>query len=524
LGPGGETPPPSLAREATCADGGRSSAGPPWKPNPGPQSQALSTPADELLYGGQAGGGKTDLLLGLALTAHKRSLILRRINKDALKLVPRLVEILGSRNGYNGQLQRWTAGAIGAGRQIDFGGCEFEDDKQRYKGDPHDLIGFDEGTDFNYSQYRFIIGWNRSADGDQRCRVVVTSNPPTTAEGMWVIAHWRAWLDPLHPNPAKPGELRWYTTGPKGEDLEVNGRGPYEIPGSSPGTRRMVRARSRTYIPARLEDNPYLAGTDYASVLDALPEELRRAYRDGNFFAGLSDQEFQVIPTAWIEAAQARWVPDIPRGRAMTAIGVDVAQGGSDSTVLAARYGGWYGPLLRASGATTRTGDDVAALVIRVRRDCCPVIIDVGGGWGADAVGVLERNGIPVVGFLGQRPSSRKDRNGQLKFKNKRAEAWWRFREALDPDQEGGSAIALPPNATIKADLAAPTFEVRSGEIVIEAKDAIKKRLGRSPDDGDAIVMALSEGDAALMRERQRGMGRPQVNRGYAEIKQSFRR
>lgn len=206
----------------------------------------------------------------------------------------------------------------------------------------------------------------------------------------------------------------------------------------------------------------------------------------------------------------------------MTAVGVDVAQGGEDKTVLAARYGGWYAPLLRAPGSTTRTGDDVAALVIRARRDCCPVIIDVGGGWGADAVGVLERNGIPVVGFLGQKVSSSKDRNGQLKFKNKRAEAWWRFREALDPEQEGGSGLALPPDASIKADLAAPTFEVRSGEIVIEPKEAIKKRLGRSPDDGDAIVMALSEGDAALMRQQRRAAPPPRVNRGYEAIKRSF--
>jgi hypothetical protein len=333
---------------------------------------------------------------------------------------------------------------------------------------------------------------------------------------MWVIAHWRAWLDPLHPHPATAGELRWYTTGPSGEDLEVDGPGPFDIRG------RTVRARSRTYIPARLEDNPYLAGTDYASVLDALPEELRRAYRDGNFSAGLSDQEFQVIPTVWIEAAQARWTAERPRGRAMTAVGVDVAQGGEDKTVVATRYGGWYAPLIRAPGSTTRTGDDVAALVIRARRDCCPVIVDVGGGWGADAVGVLGRNGIEVVGFLGQKVSNRKDRNGQLKFKNKRAEAWWRFREALDPEQEGGSAIGLPPDATIKADLAAPTFEVRSGEIVIEPKEAIKKRLGRSPDDGDAIVMALSEGDAALTRQQKREAPSPPVNRGYEAIKRSF--
>src|SRR3954454_1074825 len=48
-----------------------------WVPNPGPQTQAFVCKADELFYGGEAGGGKTDLGIGLALTEHKRSLLLR---------------------------------------------------------------------------------------------------------------------------------------------------------------------------------------------------------------------------------------------------------------------------------------------------------------------------------------------------------------------------------------------------------------------------------------------------------------
>ena len=199
-----------------------------WVPNPGPQTQAFLCEADELFYGGEAGGGKTDLGIGLALTAHKRSLLLRRINKDAVKIKPRIEEILGHDNGYNGQLQRWRLGE----RQIDIAGCEQESDKQRFKGDPHDLIVFDEGTDFLESQYRFIIGWNRSTDPNQRCRVIVASNPPTTAEGLWVVKYWGPWLDRTHPNPAKPGELRWFTT-INGEDREVDGPGPHMIDGEA---------------------------------------------------------------------------------------------------------------------------------------------------------------------------------------------------------------------------------------------------------------------------------------------------
>jgi hypothetical protein len=53
-------------------------------------------------------------------------------------------------------------------------------------------------------------------------------------------------------SPAKPGELRWFTAGPDGEDIEVDGRGPHLIRGEQ------VLARSRIYLPARLSDNPDL--------------------------------------------------------------------------------------------------------------------------------------------------------------------------------------------------------------------------------------------------------------------------
>jgi hypothetical protein len=489
-----------------------------WTPNRGPQADAFNCLADELFYGGQAGGGKTALGIGLALTAHKRSLLLRRINKDALKLAEQVTEILGTRDGYNGQLQRWRLLLPGGEdeRLIQFGGCEHEEDKQRFKGTPYDLIYFDEGTDFLATQYRFIIGWNRSADEKQRCRVVVGSNPPTTAEGLWVIRHWSPWLDPMHPHPAGPGELRWFTTGPAGADVEVTDRGPHLVNGES------VLARSRTYIPARLSDNPDLRATGYAAVLAGLPEELRRAYRDGNFAAGLIDDDGQVIPTAWIEAAQRRWQAGGGRGVAMTAIGIDVAQGGADFTVLAARHGGWYAPLVRKPGRETRDGSAVAAAVVTLRRDRCVVVVDVDGGWGGDTVARLKDNGIPVTGFKGSGASHAKARNRQLSFYNKRAEAWWRMREELDPERDFGSALALPPDASIKADLAAPRWEMTLRGVKIEDKNQIRKRLGRSPDDGDAIVMCLSEGTraaAAELRRAQRDARPERANVGYAHLK-----
>jgi hypothetical protein len=96
------------------------------------------------------------------------------------------------------------------------------------------------------------------------------------------------------------------------------------------------------------------------------------------------------------------------------------------------------------------------------------------------------------------------------------------MREELDPGQEFGSVLALPPDASIKADLAAPRWEMTARGVRIEDKKEIRKRLGRSPDDGDAIVMCLSEGNRAAAAElhRTRRDARPErANVGYEHLK-----
>lgn len=471
-----------------------------WLPDPDnkPQMEAYYHPADEIYYGGEAGGGKTDLIIGLSLTAHQRSLVLRRTNKEAEKLPDRYAEIIGSRDGFNGQAGTWRID----GRIIDIGGCQHEDDKQKRKGIAHDLKAFDEITDFTETQYTFIIGWNRSSDPKQRCRVLATGNPPTTAQGYWVIKRWAPWLDPNHPNPAKSGEIRWFTTDEEGSDTEVDGPGPHIING------RPEYAKSRTFIRARLADNKYL-GDDYRRTLAAMPEPYRSAYLEGRFDTAMRDQNMQLIPTDWVRKAQARWKPTPPPDVPMTAIGVDVARGGKDKTVLACRYDGWYAPITSVPGSETPDGPSVAGLVVAKRKNNAHVIIDMGGGYGGSPYDHLCANiGSQFVtaydGSRGQVVGRTEDR--QLGFFNRRSQIWWEFREALDPEK---SFIALPDDAELVADLTAPTFEIVNGKIKVESKGdgvdssgnpkpGLIKRLGRSPDKGDAVVQAWSEGDRAL--------------------------
>ena len=104
---------PDRDREKVLGLARKSMATRPWVPNVGPQTEAYYSEADEIFYGGEAGGGKTDLGIGLALTEHKRSLILRRINKDCPEHQAPHRGNPRDRNGYNGQLQRWRAEVTG---------------------------------------------------------------------------------------------------------------------------------------------------------------------------------------------------------------------------------------------------------------------------------------------------------------------------------------------------------------------------------------------------------------------------
>lgn len=465
---------------------------PVWVPLPGPQTDALNSDADILFYGGAAGGGKTDLAIGLALTRHVRSIIFRRQFPQLQGIYDRMAEILGGRNGFNSQDKIWVL----PGRKVEFGSCPNVGDEAKYQGRPHDLKVFDEITHFSESQFRFLNGWLRSVRAGQRKRVLCTGNPPTDSDGDWVISYWGPWLNPDHPNPAKPGELRWFAT-INGKDFEVPDNRPfvlrgeervYDIPPNMP-EEEIIRPMSRTFIPSKVQDNPFLMETGYMRTLQNLPEPLRSQMLKGDFGAGRSDDPWQVLPTAWVKAAQDRWKPQQTMPR-MTAMGVDVARGGKDRTVIARRHGLWWDELLTYPGTETPNGPVVAGLCISARRDAAPIYLDIIGP-GASVFDFLAENRIPALGINGAEKSGATDKSGQLRFRNKRAELYWKLREMLDP--KNGTGIALPPGQALRSDLCAPRWSFTQAGILVESKDDIKKRLGRSPDEADAIMYSCEE-------------------------------
>ncbi len=451
-------------------------------PNPGPQTDAYFCEADELFYGGAAGGGKSALICGLAIEEHEKSIIFRREYPQIKGLVDEVAGLFGHRNGYNGQDRVWRFD----GNVLEFGSVTYESDKEKYQGRAHDLKAFDEITQFTKSMYQYIIGWNRSTNPKQRCRVVVTGNPPMTAEGLWVIQYWAPWLDPHHPNPAKPGELRWFIT--IGDDEQEVDKDYVSPEGDRP--------RSRTFIGSKLEDNPELMNSGYASVLASMPEPMRTMLREGRFDVSTGDDPWQVIPTEWIVKAQERWKDHPGRSYQMDAIGVDVAQGGADKTVFSPRRGNYFDELVVYKGSETPDGPSVAEKVIRVIRDEAKVIVDAGGGYGGDTLTQLTQAGIDGRPFNGAKKALGTTRDGVHEFINLRAKAYWQFREALDPDY--GSSICLPPSTTLLSDLTAAHYEITPRGIKIESKEDIRKRIGRSPDESDAVIYAYASNAAGL--------------------------
>lgn len=490
-----------------------------WVPNIGPQTDAFFCDADELFYGGQAGGGKTDLIIGLAITDHQRSLLLRRQNADTTAIADRLEEMSGRRSGPSDKV-------------IDIAGCQLERDKQKWKGRPHDLIGFDEISDFTESQYRFIIGWNRSTQPGQRSRVVAAGNPPTTPEGFWVLRYWAAWLDPTHPHPAKEGELRWYTT-IDGKDVECEGPGALEVNGET------IYPKSRTFIRSRLSDNPDLEASGYDRTLAALPHELRDAYRGGRFDAVLPDKPFQLIQTAHILAAESRWSPDGGDNIPMSCLAHDVALGGvnPDGNAWARRHGLWFDEVIKEISAPGVKLDpiDLAGRDMTLLRDHADLVIDMGGGFGSGVYSHIKNNVDfdmkKLHAHVGSSRSTLRSRDGKFKFKNLRSCVYWKFREALEPGL--GVPIALPPDPELRADLAALTWKLTPQGVQITEKVDLVKDLGRSPDKGDCVVNAWFYGPPgvivdynqkqAIQRASQRNGGGPRVNLGHSAMKQRLR-
>ena len=222
-----------------------------FRPNDGPQTDFLAASETDVLYGGAAGGGKSYAMLVDPLRfAHRgahRALILRRSMPELRELIDKSRELYpkafpGCKYKEVEKLWNFPSGA-----KIEFGFLERDADVYRYQGQAYSWIGFDEithqATEFSWN---YLASRLRTTDPEIIPYMRCTANPGG------VGAHWvkKRYIDPSPPNESF-----------KGSD-----------------------GLSRKFIPARLDDNPYLASDGrYEQMLKALPPTQRRQLLEGDW-------------------------------------------------------------------------------------------------------------------------------------------------------------------------------------------------------------------------------------------------
>lgn len=202
--------------------------------------------------------------------------------------------------------------------------------------------------------------------------------------------------------------------------------------------------------------------------------------------------EFSVIPMGWIEEAQMRWLDWQEQGSALPngsrlILGADIARFGGDKTAFAHRYGHIF---TKIESMPRRDTIGTAKLILPYlnpgRGDMA--VVDT-NGVGAGTYDAVKHAGYYAYGVNVGNRTSLVDTTGQIEFYNLRAALMWKLREALDPARN--PVLCLPPDDQLAVDLSSPRWKtVPGGKIVIESKDDLRKRIGRSPDKGDAVALA----------------------------------
>ena len=300
-----------------------------FKANEGPQPEFLAAGELDVLYGGAAGGGKSYAMLVDPLRyCHKpvhRALILRRSMPELRELIDKSRELYpkafpGCKFREVEKLWNFPSGA-----KIEFGFLERDADVYRYQGQAYSWIGFDEITHLPTE-----FGWNYLASRLRTTDPEIVPYLRCTANPGGVGAHWvkKRYVDPYEPNKAFEG---------------------------SDGL-------TRKFIPARLDDNPYLAEDGrYEQMLKALPAVQRKQLLEGNWditegaaFAEF-DPDVHVIPPFQIPIGWER-VKGIDYGYASESACVWAAIDPSDRTLI----------IYRELYQKNLTGVDLAQLITQM--------------------------------------------------------------------------------------------------------------------------------------------------------------
>lgn len=208
-----------------------------------------------------------------------------------------------------------------------------------------------------------------------------------------------------------------------------------------------------------------------------------------------------LIPQAWIELANQRWKEYTLGTRCDGVLGIDVAGMGRDSTVYCPRYQNYVEKFVKHDSGGKADHMTVAGQAIAYlhAHSGCSVSIDtIGEGAGvysrcvevAESDHRLREDAIISCKYSegakrGNRPL--RDATGEMEFANMRAYLYWCVRDWLNPNNNTGAM--LPPDDELMQEATEIKWSFMSnGKIIIEPKEDIKKRIGRSPDKFDALA------------------------------------
>lgn len=253
-----------------------------WSPQP-KQIEFLSRPEYEALYGGSAGGGKSDALLMEALRQvhipHYRGLILRKTYPQLSELIDRayiLYKAAYPKATYNASQHRWT---FPSGSQIWFGSMQHVADRINYQGKRYDYIAFDELTHFTWDEYAYMFSRNRASGAGTRVYMRAATNPGNIGHG---------WVKERFVTPAPP-------LTPIIEDASYV---------DEKGQKHSIK-RSRIFVPATVFDNQKLLedNPEYVASLALLPEAEKQALLYGSWdsFSGQVFREWRNDPEHYID-------------------------------------------------------------------------------------------------------------------------------------------------------------------------------------------------------------------------------
>lgn len=444
-------------------------------PQPGYQTEFLSRPETEVLYAGEAGGGKSFALLLDALRyIHERdykAIIFRRTFPDLGHLIQEAMEIykpLGA--DYKEQNHSFV---FPSGAMIRFSHLQHTKNIYDHQGQQYDFIGFDELPQFPKLAYVYLFSRLRGKNPNIKRYMRGTGNPDGE-HLLWVKARFIDCLEPLKP--------KWFLTA---------GDRDTEVPAGTNG------AISRCFVPSIRSENMALMGNDpdYESRLNQLPEAQKRALKFGLW--DYLDKPFQLIKTAWWQRALNGGVPHKP---GLNAIGADYAESG-DKAVMLAGTGNRVLKVQEWPGMKTTEFGQILYKehMERGRYQCVTGVDAVGPGVGA--YHTLQELGI------GDRvdPCTHKDPSFDAKYLKLaiklhfdcwRSQAWWKLKEDLENGEIDLSALQSEEGYydnlhMLQEEILAHTYEVRNGFLRVTSKDELRKAdsIGRSPDRADALVI-----------------------------------